>query len=63
MPGRESVIVLSVLDRQLNEISTINLIGASIRNINPIDHSIADGTGEILKLTTTIAYHFYDEFS
>lgn len=62
MPGRESVIVLSVLNRQLDEISTITLVGASIRNINPVDHSIADGTGEILKLTTTIAYHFYDEF-
>jgi hypothetical protein len=62
MPGRESVIVLSVLNRQLAETSTITLIGASIRNINPVDYSIADGNGEILKLTVTLSYHLYDQF-
>jgi len=62
MPGRESVIVLSVLNRQLEETSTITLIGASIRNINPVDYSIADGNGEILKLTVTLSYHLYDQF-
>lgn len=62
MPGRESVIILSVLDRQLNETSTIKLVGASIRQVNPIEHQIADGTGEIMKLTVTFAYHFYEEF-
>jgi uncharacterized protein YdeI (BOF family) len=38
---------------------TIQLIGASLRNISEVSYEIADGTGEIKTFTATFAYHFY----
>jgi hypothetical protein len=63
MPGDSSLITLDVIDKDLDTIQTIQLVGASIRDINAIDYQIADGTGEILKTTVTFAYHFYRDFS
>lgn len=63
MPGPESTITLSVIDKQLNEVGVIELVGASIRDIDAIDHAIADGTGEIKTFGVTFAYHFYRDFS
>lgn len=60
MPGSDSLIELNILDRQLNEIGTIKLIGASIRKIGEIAYEIADGSGEILKFTVDFAYHWYE---
>jgi hypothetical protein len=75
MPGYESTITLDVLQipcqRGTNVVSggelqvgkTIELIGASLRNISEISYQIADGTGEILTFTSTFAYHFYRNFA
>ena len=63
MPGPGDTIVLSVLNKDLIEISTIELVGASIRNIGEISYEIADGTGEILNFPVTFSYHFYRDFS
>jgi hypothetical protein len=63
MPGTGDTITLSVLNKDLEEISTITLVGASIRNIGEISHEIADGTGEILNFPVTFSYHFYQDFS
>jgi hypothetical protein len=62
MPGPESTITLSVLNRQLEETTTIKLIGASIRSVGEVQHNIADGTGDILNFDVTFAYHYYDQF-
>ena len=63
LPGDGDLITLDVIDKDLNVIQTIQLVGASIRDINAIDYSIADGTGEILNTTVTFSYHFYRDFS
>ena len=63
MPGTESVINLDVIDKELAPVKSIELVGASIRDIAAVDYAIADGTGEILKFTVTFAYHFYKDFS
>jgi len=63
MPGDESVITLKVIDKDLKDVETIQLVGASIRDINAIDYQIADGTGEILSTTVTFSYHYYKNFS
>jgi len=39
--------------------SAIVLLGASIRNIGPIEYLIADGTGEVVTFTCTFAYQSY----
>jgi len=62
MPGTESKITLSVLNSQLEEIDTIELVGASIRDVGEVSYTIAEGTGEILTFTVTFAYHFYNRF-
>jgi hypothetical protein len=74
MPGYESVIVLDVLQipcsRGPNVTSgnglqvgkTIELVGASLRDIGEISYQIAEGTGEILTFTTTFAFHFYKNY-
>mgnify|MGYP003123200019 FL=1 len=63
MPGDESVINLDVISKELNVINSIELVGASIRDINAVDYAIAEGTGEILNFSVTFAYHFYRNFS
>jgi len=75
MPGSESIITLDVLDidcqrgsnvssgNPMQVSKTIELVGASLRDISEIGYQIADGTGEILTFTATFAYHFYRDFS
>jgi|TARA_R110002020_G_scaffold118060_3_gene269971 hypothetical protein len=63
MPGNESVINLVQIDKQLNDVRNIQLVGASIRSIGDIAYTIAEGTGEVLTYTVTFAYHFYRDFS
>lgn len=75
MPGYESTITLDVLQipcergssvtsgSELQVGKTIQLIGASLRNISEISYEIADGTGEIKTFSATFAYHFYRNFA
>ena len=75
MPGFESIITLDVLQipcqrgtnvtsgGSLETIKTIELVGASLRDIGEIAYQIADGTGEVLNFSSTFAYHFYKDFS
>tara|TARA_R100001509_G_C4878667_1_gene219343 strand:+ start:562 stop:1098 length:537 start_codon:yes stop_codon:yes gene_type:complete len=63
MPGDESVINLVQLDKELNDVRNIELVGASIRAIDDVGYEIATGTGEVLDYNVTFAYHFYRDFS
>jgi len=60
-PGVENYIELQQLDKQLDPIAggRYKLIGASIRNVEPIEYSISEGTGQWVQIGATIAYHFY----
>jgi len=63
MPGEESVINLVQIDKGLDDVRNVQLVGASIREIGDIEYSIAEGEGAILNFSTTFAYHFYRDFS
>tara|TARA_R110002020_G_scaffold294455_1_gene510267 strand:+ start:175 stop:711 length:537 start_codon:yes stop_codon:yes gene_type:complete len=63
MPGDESVINLVQIDKELNDVRNIELVGASIRDISPVEYDIAGGTGEVLNFDVTFAYHFYRDIS
>jgi hypothetical protein len=63
MAGRDSYMILEVIDKELATVETIKLIGVGIRNVGEIDYQIADGTGEIKNFPCTFAYHFYEDFS
>ena len=63
MPGNESTITLTQIDKQLNDVRNVQLVGASIRDIGEIAYTIAEGTGEVITFNTTFAYHFYRDFS
>ena len=60
-PGDDSYILLTQLDKELNPITNYKLVGVSIRNIGNIDYKISDGTGATLEISTTFAYHFYEQ--
>ena len=63
MPGDESIINLVQVDKELNDVRNIELVGASIRSIGDIEYNISTGTGEVLNFPVTFAYHFYRDFS
>ena len=63
MPGEESIINLVQIDKQLNDVRNIELVGASIRNIGGVEYDISGGSGEVLSFPVTFAYHFYRDFS
>jgi hypothetical protein len=66
MPGTGDIITLDVLQipcqggGSLETIKTIELVGASLRDIGEIGYQIADGTGEVLNFSATFSYHFYN---
>jgi hypothetical protein len=60
-PGIDSFIELEQLDKQLEPVEggKYKLIGASLRNVEPIEYSIAEGNGKWVTIDATISYHFY----
>jgi hypothetical protein len=58
-PADDNFIQLSQLDKQLEPISVYKLIGASIRAINDVAYTMAEGTGATREVSVTIAYHYY----
>lgn len=61
-PGFNNFIQLEQLDKSLEPITNgkYKLVGASIRNIDNISYDIAAGTGNIVNVTATIAYQYYE---
>lgn len=60
VPGNESQIVLSQLNKSLNPTgNAYKLVGVSIRKIGNIEYKIAEGKGETLSLDIDFAYHYY----
>lgn len=62
MAGNDSYIILEVINKELQAVETIKLVGVGIRSVGAIDYQIADGTGEIAKFSVQFAYHFYENF-
>jgi len=61
MPGTADVITLDLLDKKLDRIKQLKLIGASIRDIGDLSYSISDGTGEVVSFPVTFSYHYYED--
>ena len=61
MPGMSDVITLDLLNKQLDRIKQLKLIGASIRDIGDLSYSISDGTGEVVSFPVTFSYHYYED--
>ncbi len=58
-PDGDYYVQLAQLGKDLETVAEYKLVGASLRNIDSIDYSIADGTGATVEVNTTIAYHYY----
>ena len=54
-----SIIQLSQLDKQLNQIRDFTLIGASIRKVGGIEYNIAEGTGAPVTFEVSFGYHYF----
>lgn len=63
MPGPQDTMILALLTKDLRIKKTIELVGASIRDIGDMSYMIADGTGEVVTFPVTFSYHFYKDFS
>lgn len=59
--SRANSITLVQLDKALNPVTTFKLIGASVRNVGPINYSMAEGTGQPVAFDATVSYHFFEE--
>lgn len=62
-PKQSSTIDLVQLDAKLVKVAQYQLVGVSVRNVGPLAYNIADGTGETLKFTATLAYHYWKRVS
>jgi len=60
IPTATSTLTMVQLDKGLNAIDQYNLIGVSIRNLGEMEYKIAEGTGEYVTFTATIAYHYFE---
>jgi hypothetical protein len=73
MPGPESYMILDLLGvpcgqgnaggQGMQVIKQVKFVGVSIRDIGEVAYQIADGTGEVLTISTTFSYHWYEDFS
>jgi hypothetical protein len=63
VPESGDRISLVALDRRLQEVAGVDLVGASIRDIGEISYAIADGSGEVMTFPVTFSYHFYTNFA
>lgn len=59
--GVDSLIKLAQLDKDLNAINEYTLVGLSIRDVGPLNYSIADGSGQAVTFTVQMAYHYFTE--
>jgi len=59
--GRDSVIVLAQLDKNLELINKYTLVGVSIRDVGALNYSIADGSGQAVNFSVQMAYHYFTE--
>ena len=57
--GDNSIIQLSQLDKQLNQIRDFRLMGASIRKVGGIEYNIAEGTGAPVTFEVSFGYHYF----
>lgn len=59
--GPGAVITLHQIDKRLEVMRTINLIGVSIREVGPLEYAMAEGKGDVIKFDVSMAYHYYDD--
>lgn len=57
-PKSSAVIDLVLLDKQLDRIAQYQLVGVSIRSLEPISYNITE-SGNQVEFNVTLAYHYY----
>jgi hypothetical protein len=63
MPKQNSTIDLVQLDSQMNKVAQYKLVGVSVRNVGALQYNIAEGSGETVKFTATVSYHYWSRVS
>jgi hypothetical protein len=58
-PKQTSTIDLITLDNQLNKTAQYRLVGVAIKELGEVGYNISEGTGEVIKFTVTLSYHYY----
>lgn len=57
--GPDSILELSILDKQLNEIRKVKLIGFDIRSVDGMEFKVSGGKGDVMEISTTVSFHYY----
>jgi hypothetical protein len=58
-PKQTAIMDLVQLDNQLNSVAQYQLVGVSVRNVGPLNYTIAEGTGSVIEFTVTVSYHYW----
>jgi len=58
-PRQSASIDLVQLDTQLEQVAQYQLVGASIRNVGPLQYTINSGTGNFITFDATLSYHYF----
>jgi len=58
-PKQTAIIDLVQLDNQLNSVAQYQLVGVSVRNVGPLNYTIAEGTGSVIEFTVTVSFHYW----
>jgi len=59
-PRQSASIDLVQLDTQLEQVAQYQLVGASIRNVGPLQYTINSGTGNFITFDATLSYIILD---
>jgi|TARA_A100001015_G_C15005852_1_gene720605 hypothetical protein len=62
MPTTDAVIDLVLLDKELNRVSSFQLVGVAIREVSAPAYDVT-GTGEIVTFDANISYHYFRKTS
>jgi len=62
-PKQTAIIDLVQLDSQLNKVAQYQLVGVSVRNVGPLNYTIAEGTGNVIEFTVTVSFHYWRKLS
>ena len=62
-PKQTSTIDLIQVDNQLNKIAQYKLVGVSVKNVGEIQYNISEGTGDVIKFSVELTYHYFRRVS
>lgn len=58
-PASDSTIDLIQLNNNFEMVNQYQLVGVSIRNLGPLAYTMAEGAGQVMTFSVSLAYHYW----